>query len=109
MKYPVFVHPRVEEFLDSNAKWWTENRSVEQAERWYDGIVAAIRSLSKNPERFPLAQENDEFPYEVRALPFGLSTRPTHRVLYTIRPDRVYVFCIRHVAQKPLSPEDLSG
>ena len=107
MNLPVYVHPRVEEFLDENASWWGENHSSEQAERWYDGFVRAILSLEENPQSRPLAAENDEFPFEMRELHFGIGNRPTHRALFTIRPDKVYVLMLRHAAQAPVTIEDL--
>ncbi len=108
MTLPVFVHPRVVKALDDNVAWWLKHHSAEEAERWYDGVVAAILELEQNPQRWPSADESDAFPYEVRALHFGLGKRATHRVLYTIRPDRVYAFLLRHVSQQAATPDDLT-
>ena len=67
-----------------------------------------IIALADDPERFPLAAENDAFPYDIREVHYGLGAKPTHRrLLFTIRPDMVYVFCIRHVAQEPVTPDNL--
>ena len=107
MTLPVEVHPRVEKFLDDNVKWWSKNRSPEQAERWYDGLIQALIDLGGNAESRPLATENDAFPFEVRELYYGLGNRPTHRALFTIRPDKVYVFEIRHCSQDTLQPDAL--
>jgi len=62
MSYRVVISDRAHEDLEEACSWWAEHRSAEQAQRWYDGIAAAIRSLAKNPERRVLAQENDLFP-----------------------------------------------
>ncbi len=86
---------------------WAENRSVEQAERWYDGFSEALLSLPQNPEHHALAAESSAFPLDVRQLNFGIGRKPTHRALYTIRGDMVYVFSIRHLAQRPVTPDDL--
>jgi plasmid stabilization system protein ParE len=75
--------------------------------RWYAGFSDAIRSLTENPERCPLAPENGRFPYEIRELHYGLGSRPTHRAVFTIRPDMVLVLTIRHAAQAELTEEDL--
>jgi plasmid stabilization system protein ParE len=80
-----------------------------QAARWYAGFSAAIDSLAENPDRCPLARENDLFPYELRELHDGLGSRPTHRAVFTIRPDAVVILTIRHAAQKDLTPDDLPG
>ena len=108
MTLPVYVHPRVQTFLDDNAQWWAEHHSAEQAEAWYDGFVEAIFSLEHHPEGRPLARENDAFPFKVRELYYGVGQKITHRALFTIRPDQVYVFLIRHVSQAPVSLDDIS-
>jgi hypothetical protein len=55
----------------------------------------------------PVAAENGCFPYQIRELHFGLGARPTHRAVFTIRPDIVLVLTIRHAAQSDLAAEDL--
>lgn len=82
MGLPVLILPEAEEALRRNAKWWADNHSAEQAERWYDGFAKAIIALGNHPLRFPLARENDQFPYEVRVMNFGVSSHPTHRALF---------------------------
>ena len=59
------------------------------------------------PLRYPLARERDQFPYEVRVMNYGVGSRPTHRALYTIRPDAVVVLSIRSAAQQDITPDDL--
>jgi plasmid stabilization system protein ParE len=107
MSHQVFLTDRAQRDLVQACTWWAENRSAEQAERWYDGIANAILSLASNPERCPLAPENEAFPYELRQLNYGLGRRPTHRAVFGIRPDRVLILRVRHLAQKPLSPEEV--
>ena len=34
--------------LDGFCQWWSENRSTEQALRWYNGFIKAIRGLATN-------------------------------------------------------------
>lgn len=93
--------------LRRNARWWAEHRSLEQAERWYDGFLAKLDFLETDAERCSLARENPEFPFELRELLFGLGSRPTHRALFTIRPSTVVVLAIRHAAQDAVTPGDL--
>jgi len=107
MMLPVLVRPRAEQQLLEIAKWWAENRSTEQADQWLTGIVDGIKSLADSADKCPLASESTGLPFEVRELRFGLSSRPTHRVLFTIREDCVYVILIRHLAQRPIDIEDL--
>ena len=107
MKSRVVLHDRAKQFLWDARRWWAENRSAEQAEQWNEGFLSALESLDHHPERCPFAPERASFPYEVRELYYGLGDRPTHRALFTIRPEMVYVLTIRHLSQKPVTPDDL--
>lgn len=107
MKCPVVLHDRARQFLRDACQWWSENRSGEQAERWIVGFLSSLDSLDENPERWPVTPESVCFPFEVRELHYGLGNRPTHRALFTIRPDMIFVLVIRHVAQGPVMPDDL--
>jgi plasmid stabilization system protein ParE len=107
MSLPVVVRDQAADQLEAASAWWAENRSIEQAENWHRGFVDAISSLRDNAQRCPLAAENREFPFEVRELRYGIGKRPTHRALFTIRPDMVYVLLIRHLAQRPVTMDDL--
>lgn len=107
MKRRVVLHDRARRFLRDAYRWWAENRSAEQAERWNDGFLSALDSLGDNPERWPVARENTCFPFEVREFYYGLGSRPTHRALFTIRPEMIFVLVIRHMSQKPVTPDDL--
>ncbi len=59
------------------------------------------------PERFPLAEENGQFSDEIREMLFGVSRRKTHRVIFKIAGDHVYVASVRHTAQDRLTGGDL--
>ena len=106
MTYKVAITDRAFQELDSACKWWSENRSAEQALRWYNGFIRSIRSLADNPESRPFAPENYAFPHEVRELVYGVGRHPTHRALFTIRSDLVLVLRVRHLAQGEISPDD---
>jgi plasmid stabilization system protein ParE len=108
MTYTVITTERAAQEIEEAAGWWAENRSVEQAERWYQGIRAAIAGLASFPEARPAAAENDSFPYEIRELHYGLSTKPTHRVIFTIVHRTVLVLTVRHAVRHPLLLEDLA-
>ena len=94
--------------LDQAYLWWANNRSPEQAGLWYRAISKRMRALATTAQRYALARENYRFPFEVRQMMFGVGRRPTHRVLFTIRDDDVYVIAVRHVSQRLLKPEDLA-
>lgn len=107
MKFRVILTEPAAAAIEESAVWWARERSVEQASRWYDGIRAAIASLDEHPERCPPAAEDDQFPYDLRELHFGLGSRPTHRVVFTIVKQHVVVLADRHAAQRYLRPRDV--
>jgi plasmid stabilization system protein ParE len=93
--------------IEAAYSWWKQNRSAEQAARWYIGIRNAVHSLRTSPERYPFAQERDLLPQGVRQLLFGIGRRATHRIVYTIDAGTVIVLRIRHASQDTLTNEDL--
>ena len=106
MSHEVLVTERAERELNQAANWIAET-APETAERWFNGFVQSILTLSSNPERCSLAAENKSFPFELRQLLYG--RRRSHRALFTIRKKSVIILSIRHVKQKELSPDDLLG
>lgn len=79
-------------------------RSLEQAERWQEGLENAASSLADFPRRCPLAPEHDVFDVEVRQLLYG-----TYRLLFGLRDtdddgeyDTVRILHVRHASQRPL-------
>ena len=105
--HEVILTERAQQELDLIHKWWAENRSPQQADNWYIGFVRKTLTLEQNPERCPLAPENELFPYKVRQFNYGLGSKPTHRALFTIRPDAVVILRVRHLAQQLVSDEDV--
>jgi plasmid stabilization system protein ParE len=95
--------------MKSAFSWWAENRSQSQSKRWYAGLAKAIAKLSKNAERHRKSRETPHFNYLIRDLLFGLGRRPTHRAVFTIRGEEVFVLTVRHLAQRELSPDDISN
>jgi plasmid stabilization system protein ParE len=107
MKYRVVLTEQASRELERAAEWWAEHRDRQQAADWYSGFSERIWKLEENPESWPLADENDDFHYEIRELHFGLSSRSTHRAVYTIVGDIVLVLTIRHGAQDRISRADI--
>jgi plasmid stabilization system protein ParE len=109
MSYRVFITSRAKLQLTQSAMWWAENRSLEQAASWLDGFEQVIAGLSTNPERFGLARENEIYnlPHPVRQLLYGLGKKATHRAVFEVRGDTVYILAIRHLAQDDVALEDL--
>lgn len=103
--FEVVLTKAAQDELDNFHSWWTENRSPDQANRWYTGFYEAMISLEQNPTRCQLAPENDHFTYELRQLNYGLSSKPTHRAIFTIRETVVLILRIRHLAQSLIEPD----
>jgi hypothetical protein len=100
--------PRAKRQLLAQAQWWSDNRSAEQAFRWLEGFEIALASLAVNPQRWSIARESEAFDVVIRELHFGLRKKATHRAVFEIRDDEVLVYCVRHLAQRDLTPEDVS-
>jgi plasmid stabilization system protein ParE len=107
MTLPVRLADQAFDDIAACHRWWAINRSREQADRWHDACETTVGSLTENPARCTRAAESESFPFEVRQLSFGVGRRPTHRVVFTIRPDCVFVLRVQHLAQQELSPDDL--
>jgi hypothetical protein len=43
-------------------------------------------------------------PIELRQLNYGSGRKITHRIIFAIRPTRVVVYAVRHVAQRDWEP-----
>jgi plasmid stabilization system protein ParE len=93
--------------IKSAYDWWRQNRSAEQAARWYRGIHAEIKSLRNSPQRCSLAAESDLLAEGIRELLFGLGHHPTHRIVFAIEGETVVVFRVRHTSQNALASDDL--
>jgi len=107
MAFHVEISPRAFNDLDEIARYIKQQGSFEQAEEWFNGIIAAIRTLEGMPNRCPVADESEELEQEVRLLLYGKRNRK-YRVYYSIlqktpSTGRVRVFHVRHWARKSLS------
>ena len=98
--FEVFVTQKADNDMQRNTDWWREHRSASEAETWYDGILAAIKSLDHNPERCPYARENEHSERELKHLLYGVSTRPTHRVIFYIEGESVIICRVLHTSQE---------
>lgn len=109
MNYRVRVTSHARRQLSESAVWWAEHRSADQAMRWLVGFEQALAALSENPEKHGLARENGlyDLPFQVRQLAYGVGKKPTHRAVFEVRGDTVYVVAIRHLAQRDLLTDEL--
>lgn len=107
MSYEVIVLRRAQIELHQNALWWAEHRDVGQALRWLDEFTATLATLAHHPKRHAVAREDDLFPFPLRQLTFGVSSKPTHRAVFSVEGDKVLVYTVRHLAQDDLTPADI--
>ena len=100
MNYRVEVDPDVRQQMIDAARYIARTAPL-NAQRWYEGLEAAIQSLKQMPAACALARENDAFDIELRQLVYK-----SHRIIFTIRDDIVRVLHVRHTAMLPIDPED---
>jgi plasmid stabilization system protein ParE len=89
--------------IRKNVIWWSENRSKDEAETWYFSIMEKVYSLEHMPLRCPIARESEQLGIEIRHLLFGVSSKHTHRILYSVEGSIVTVFRVLSTSQ------DISG
>ncbi len=96
--YTVIIeHPAEEEA--ERAYLHINEQAPLNAERWWNGLVDAILSLEEMPKRCPLAREDARFDEDIRQLVYK-----SHRILFTLRGDRVHILHIRHSAMSDVEP-----
>jgi plasmid stabilization system protein ParE len=111
MAFRVEISPRAFNDLDEIAEYIKQRGNFEQAEKWFSGIIAAIRTLEDLPHRSPVAEESEGLGQEVRLLLYGKRNR-RYKVYYAVQqtaPSRgtVRVFHVRHWARGSLYPDQL--
>ncbi len=108
MSFRLILLPGARNEMRDAARWWATHRNAEQAAAWIQGFMAKLETLQEDPLSYPPADEGDLFQHDIRQLNYGLSSKPTHRALFTVvSPDRVVVLAIRHLAQGPLDSDQL--
>jgi plasmid stabilization system protein ParE len=88
---------------DAAYAWIAEHHSAARAERWYQGLFRQMETLTRQPNRCPLAAESERFPEELRELLYGKRGNK-YRILFTIRNDDVFVLYVQHAAREELEP-----
>jgi plasmid stabilization system protein ParE len=108
MAFRVEVAPQAFQDLDQIANYIKARGSFEISERWFNGIIGAIHSLSENPERCPKATESGLLGTELRLLLFGGRNR-VYKIYFAIhqRTKTVRVFHVRHWARRAPDPLEL--
>jgi plasmid stabilization system protein ParE len=106
MIYRVIVTEEADDGL-RDAYRFIRRDSKEAASRWARGARRSIYSLSRLPERCPVAFESREFDVPIRELLYGSGNRGTYRILFTIIEKTVFVLHFRHGSMQLLVTEGL--
>jgi plasmid stabilization system protein ParE len=107
MIFEVYISDLAEIDINSAYCWWRDNRSEEQANRWFHQIYLAAETLQSMPSRCPRCDETDLDDVGIRQLLFGIGRRPTHRIIFEIAGKEVNILRVRHVAQNTLGIDEL--
>ena len=97
MTYRIVLTERATHDLDEAYQWYAE-RIPGAASRWYNGLLNAIRNLSHDPLRCPVAAESKKLPMEIRQLVYG--PQRSYRALFVVQKQTVIVLHIRHTARQ---------
>ena len=95
----VEIAPRAFDDLDEMADYIRRNGSFKQAEDWFNGIIAAIRTLEHMPSRCPIADESEDVGQQVRVLLHGKRNR-RYKVYYAIQESGPSTGTVRLLAPK---------
>lgn len=105
MHYRVVLTPEAEADLRTAYRYICQ-RAPRAAREWIRRARQRIKTLSRYPERCPLAPESASFDEPIRELLFGTGNRGTYRFLFTVIDKSVYILHIRHGSMLPLSSEE---
>lgn len=109
MSYRVDISSIAKAEADAAFMSFSKYSTAEQAQKWYQGLIKAIRSLQTMPHRCVIARENNFFSQEIRQLLYGKGQH-TYRILFTVLDEptqsTVRVLHVRNAAQRTLGEVD---
>ena len=76
--------------------------SKSRARDWSRGLKAELASLGTYPRRHPVDDVLSGLDREIRSFPYH-----SHRVVYAVTGQAIFVLRVYHAARLPLRPEDL--
>jgi plasmid stabilization system protein ParE len=108
MAFRVEISPEAFDDLEAISTYIEERATFRIAERWFNEIFSAIRTLAEMPHRCPIAEESAELDAEVRLLLHGRRNR-RYKIYFAIHDqlETVRVFHVRHWAMKPIEVDEL--
>jgi plasmid stabilization system protein ParE len=105
MVFSVQISAKAEADIDA-ALTWVMAQAPMTAQRWFNRLLAAVKTLESMPERCPLATEAADLGIELRELLFG-KRRGTFRILFTVDASIVHVLHIRRATRGPITQADI--
>ncbi|MEM1062000.1 MAG: hypothetical protein AAGJ97_06695 [Planctomycetota bacterium] len=87
--------------IEEHVRWWSENRSADEATRWLDTVEDVI-----DPSRFAEAAESGLDGRVFREAYVRPGRNGTHRVIFEVIGSTVFLLQIKHVRQDGLSRSD---
>lgn len=103
--FEINITPLAESDMQSAVNWWKEHRSAAESEVWYMGLLAEIQTLTEIPTRCRPVQ-SEAFAVPIRQLLYGVSAKPTHRILFGLNETTVTIYRILHTSQKALGGDE---
>jgi plasmid stabilization system protein ParE len=97
MAYRVKVTEIAAAEIDDSYSWLKE-RSPAAAERWYDGLIASLKTLHQHPQRCARVFDEGSAGAEIRQLIHG-RRHGRYRILFTISGNQVQVVRVLHGAR----------
>jgi plasmid stabilization system protein ParE len=100
VKYEVLITAAAEADMEQ-AYLWLSGRAPEAAVKWYNGVLDALLTLEKFPERCSLAPEGRTLKREIRQLIHG-KRQHAYRILFDVSDETVRILHVRHGAREHL-------
>lgn len=88
--YEVILRAEAEQDL-SEAYLYVWRDSPGNAAKWLQGLYDAVGSLETMPESCPFAREKEVLGHDLRQLVYA-----SHRIIFSVEKNKVYVHHIRH-------------
>jgi plasmid stabilization system protein ParE len=108
MTYEVILTARARQDLREITAWYVQRSGRQDvADRWVDGFFDTLENLRTNPTRCPLVREVASLDMDVREIHYGSGRKKTHRILYEVIGECVFIMRIRHSAQRDITRDDL--
>jgi plasmid stabilization system protein ParE len=105
LRYRVMTAPDAEADLKAYYHY-IRNRAPQAAKKWLREVRSSIKTLSRFPERCPMAPESSLLQKPIRQLFFGAGNRGTYRILFIVSDKSVNVLHVRHGSMLPIGWKD---